>query len=48
MSVVEGELVSGTSTLDTVEGIKGTEGLFAAIQSRGNVIKQLYCYWWIS
>ena len=38
MSVVEGELVSGTSTLDTVEGIKGTEGLFAAVQSRGNVL----------
>ena len=38
MSVVEGELVSGASTLDTVEGIKGTEGLFAAIQSRGNVL----------
>ena len=38
MSVVEGELVSGASTLDTVEGIKGTEGLFAAVQSRGNVL----------
>ena len=38
MSVVEGELVSGTSTLDTVEGLKGTEGLFAAVQSRGNVL----------
>ncbi len=38
MSVVEGELVSGGSTLGTVEGIKGTEGLFAAVQSRGNVL----------
>lgn len=38
MAVVEGELVSGASTLDTVEGIKGTEGLFAAVQSRGNVL----------
>ena len=38
MSVVEGELVSGTSTLDTVEGLKGTEGLFAAVQARGNVL----------
>ena len=38
MAVVEGELVSGTSTLDTVEGIKGTEGLFAAVQARGNVL----------
>jgi len=38
MSVVEGELVSGGSTLGSVEGIKGTEGLFAAVQSRGNVL----------
>ena len=38
MAVVEGQLVSGASTLDTVEGIKGTEGLFAAVQSRGNVL----------
>jgi len=37
MSVVEGELVSGGSTLGA-DGYKGTEGLFAAIQSRGNVI----------
>ena len=37
MSVVEGELVSGTSTL-AADGYKGTEGLFAAIQARGNVI----------
>jgi hypothetical protein len=38
MAVVEGELVSGGSTLGSVEGIKGTEGLFAAVQSRGNVL----------
>ena len=37
MSVVEGELVYGTSTL-AADGYKGTEGLFAAIQARGNVI----------
>jgi hypothetical protein len=37
MSVVEGELVSGTSTL-AADGIKGTEGLFAAVKSRGNVL----------
>jgi len=37
MSVVEGELVSGGSTLGA-EGIKGTEGLFAAVQARGNVM----------
>jgi hypothetical protein len=34
MAVVEGELVSGTSTLT----VKGTEGLFASIQTRGNVL----------
>jgi hypothetical protein len=38
MSVIEGELVSGASTLDTVNGIKGTQGLFAAIKERGNVV----------
>lgn len=38
MSVIEGELVSGASTLDTVNGIKGTQGLFAAIKDRGNVV----------
>ena len=37
MAVVEGELVSGTSTLGA-DGYKGTEGLFAAVQSRGNVL----------
>ena len=34
MSVVEGELRSGTSTAS----VKGTEGLFAAIKDRGNVL----------
>jgi hypothetical protein len=38
MSVIEGELVSGASTLDTVNGLKGTQGLFAAIKERGNVV----------
>ena len=37
MAVVEGELVSGSSTLGA-DGYKGTEGLFAAVQSRGNVL----------
>jgi len=35
MAVVEGELVSATST---ISGVTGTEGLFAAIRSRGNVL----------
>ena len=34
MSMVEGELKSGTSTTTA----KGTEGLFAAVKSRGNVL----------
>jgi hypothetical protein len=34
MAMVEGELKSGTSTAN----VKGTEGLFAAIKSRGNVL----------
>jgi hypothetical protein len=34
MSVVEGELKGGTSTV----GVKGTQGLFAAINERGNVV----------
>jgi hypothetical protein len=38
MSVIEGELVSGTSTLDTANFLKGTQGLFAAIKERGNVV----------
>ena len=37
MSVIEGELVSGTSTLNN-DGFKGTQGLFAAIKDRGNVV----------
>ena len=35
MAVVEGELVSATSA---ISGVTGTEGLFAAIRSRGNVL----------
>ena len=35
MAVVEGEKVSGGST---IAGVSGTEGLFAAIQDRGNVL----------
>lgn len=35
MAVVEGEQVSGGST---ITGVTGTEGLFAAIRSRGNVL----------
>jgi hypothetical protein len=34
MSVVEGELKGGTSTV----GVKGTQGLFAAINERGNIV----------
>jgi hypothetical protein len=36
MSVVEGELKNGLSTLGA--DVKGTEGLFAAIEDRGNVL----------
>jgi len=36
MSVVEGELAAGSSGAETA-GYKGTEGLFAAVNSRGNV-----------
>ncbi len=36
MAMVEGELKSSTSTLGT--SVKGTEGLFAAIKERGNVL----------
>jgi hypothetical protein len=36
MSVVEGEKAAGSSAAETA-GYKGTEGLFAAINSRGNV-----------
>jgi LysM repeat protein len=38
MSVVEGELVSSTSTGLSSINIKGTEGLFAAVKSRGNIV----------
>lgn len=37
MSVIEGELVSGGSTLAT-DKIKGTQGLFSAVRERGNVV----------
>ena len=37
MSVIEGELVSGGSTLASNQ-IKGTQGLFSAIKERGNVV----------
>jgi len=36
MSMIEGEKVGGTSGITATEG-KGTEGLFAAIENRGNV-----------
>jgi hypothetical protein len=38
MSVIEGELVSGGSTLGSVDNIKGTQGLFSAVRQRGNVV----------
>jgi hypothetical protein len=38
MSVIEGELVSGGSTLGSVNNIKGTQGLFSAVKERGNVV----------
>jgi len=39
MALVEGEKVSGTSTLGAgTVGYKGTEGLFAAVAGRGNTI----------
>lgn len=40
MSVVEGELASGTGagSAFTTAGKKGTEGLFAAVKSRGNTV----------
>jgi hypothetical protein len=37
MSVIEGELVSGGSTLAS-NSIKGTQGLFSAVKSRGNIV----------
>ena len=39
MSVIEGELVSGGSTLANPGlGFKGTQGLFSAVKERGNVV----------
>jgi hypothetical protein len=38
MSVIEGELVSGGSTLSSADGLKGTQGLFSAVKERGNVV----------
>ena len=38
MSVIEGELVSGGSTLKSGNSIKGTQGLFSAVKERGNVV----------
>jgi hypothetical protein len=38
MSVIEGELVGGGSTLTSVNGLKGTQGLFSAVKERGNVV----------
>jgi hypothetical protein len=38
MSVIEGELVSGASTLTSANGLKGTQGLFSAVKERGNVV----------
>jgi hypothetical protein len=37
MSVIEGELVGGGSTLGS-NNIKGTQGLFSAVKQRGNVV----------
>jgi hypothetical protein len=37
MSVIEGELVSGGSTLGSNQ-IKGTQGLFSAVKDRGNIV----------
>jgi hypothetical protein len=37
MSVIEGELVGGGSTLGSNQ-IKGTQGLFSAVKERGNVV----------
>ena len=38
MSVIEGELVGGGSTLTSADGLKGTQGLFSAVKERGNVV----------
>jgi hypothetical protein len=37
MSVIEGELVGGGSTLGS-NNIKGTQGLFSAVRERGNIV----------
>jgi hypothetical protein len=38
MSVIEGELVDAASTTLTGLNIKGTQGLFAAVKQRGNIV----------
>jgi len=38
MSVIEGELVASASTTLTGLSLKGTQGLFAAVKERGNVV----------
>jgi hypothetical protein len=38
MSVIEGELVDSAATTLVADGFKGTQGLFAAIKERGNVV----------
>ena len=38
MAVVEGELATNTALTGTTYGIKGTQGLFAAVKERGNVV----------
>ena len=38
MAVIEGELVSGGSTLTSGNNIKGTQGLFSAVKERGNIV----------
>ena len=38
MSVIEGELVDSTALTLVTDGFKGTQGLFAAIKERGNVV----------
>jgi len=38
MTVIEGELVSGGSTLLSGNNIKGTQGLFSAVRERGNIV----------
>ena len=38
MSVIEGELVDSAATTLVTDGFKGTQGLFAAIKERGNVV----------